>query len=231
MDFPSELQDWQRELASTFDAPAWQKTSAFVDQAYATGKVYPPREAIFTAFQLTPFHAVKVVIIGQDPYHEEGEAMGLAFAVPKTVKTPPSLRNIAKELRTDSVNAPADEKALPDLVSWAEQGVLLLNATLTVAAGQAGSHAKCGWQQWTDEVIRRLSAEKEGLVFVLWGKFAEKKRELIDEARHHVIISAHPSPLSASRGFFGSKPFSKINAYLVQHGREPIDWWRGVGAQ
>ena len=228
MEFPSQLQDWQRALAPTFAEKAWQKTSDFVDRAYAAGTVYPPREAIFTAFQLTPFDAVKVVIIGQDPYHEEGEAMGLAFAVPKTVKTPPSLRNIAKELRTDSADAPADEKALPNLVAWAEQGILLLNATLTVAAGHAGSHAKCGWQQWTDAVIRLLSSQKEGLVFVLWGKFAEKKRELIDETRHHVIVSAHPSPLSASRGFFGSKPFSKINAFLRQDGREPPDWWRGA---
>lgn len=183
--------------------------------------VFPPKENIFKALQLVTPESAKVVLIGQDPYHGEGEAMGLSFSVPQGVKVPPSLKNIYKERESD-LGIPVSNSG--DLSSWAQQGVLLLNATLTVEKDSANSHQKIGWQEITDGVIRYLSEQERPLVFLLWGKFAEKKRELIDESKHDVLVSAHPSPFSARRGFFGSKPFSKINKILEKRGETPIDW-------
>lgn len=204
---------WKEALAGEFGKPYFASLSAFVDGAYQSGTVYPPRDLVFQAFDRTPFDKVKVVIAGQDPYHEPGQAQGLAFYVPPGVRTPPSLANIAKELgRT------------PDLLSWAAQGVLLLNATLTVEAHRADSHRGKGWETFTDAAIDALAQKREHVVFILWGNSARKKGERIDRSRHCVIESAHPSPLSARRGFFGSKPFSRANEYLAAHGIAPIDW-------
>lgn len=183
--------------------------------------VYPPRESVFRALQCVTPESVKVVIIGQDPYHGEGEAMGLSFSVPSGVKIPPSLRNIFKERESDC-GIPISDNG--DLTSWANQGVLLLNAILTVTADSAGSHSSFGWESVTDGIIRALSDRTKPIIFLLWGKFAEKKRKMIDESRHTVITSAHPSPLSAYRGFFGSAPFSQINRALEEAGSTPIDW-------
>lgn len=183
--------------------------------------VYPPKEKIFNAFRKTPWEATKIVILGQDPYHGYGEAMGLSFSVPDGVALPPSLRNIFKERESD-LSIPLGKSG--DLSSWAEQGVLLLNSMLTVESDCAGSHSTIGWEQFTNGVIRWISNQSSPIIFVLWGKFAEKKRPLIDESRHRVLISAHPSPLSAYRGFFGSRPFSKINEALIELGHAPVDW-------
>jgi uracil-DNA glycosylase len=211
---------WSRALAPALASPSFAALRAFVEEARRAGPVYPPPEDVFRAFDLTPFEAVKVVVLGQDPYHEPGQATGLAFAVPPGVPTPPSLRNIAKELAAD-LGGPV---AVPDLTAWARQGVLLLNATLTVAAHCAGSHRGKGWEDLTDAAVRALSARGGPLVFILWGASARRKGALVDRTRHAVVESAHPSPLSASRGFFGSRPFSKTNAYLEAHGAAPIDW-------
>ena len=183
--------------------------------------VYPPQSLVFNAFDLCPFEEVKVVIIGQDPYHGQGQANGLSFSVNDGVKFPPSLRNIFKEYKRDL------NKEIPfsgNLEPWAKQGVLLLNATLTVKEKEPGSHQKRGWEEFTDEIISRLNKEKEGLAFVLWGAYAQKKGLRIDDERHFVLKSAHPSPFSARNGFFGSKPFSKVNEYLVRKGIDKIDW-------
>ena len=204
---------WRAVLAEEFRQSYFASLSGFVENAYAAGAVYPPRGLVFEAFRRTPFDRVKVVILGQDPYHEPGQAQGLAFYVPPEVRTPPSLRNIAKELGH-----------MPDLLSWADQGVLLLNATLTVGAGCAGSHQRKGWETFTDAVVRELAERKEHLVFILWGSYAQKKGAFIDRARHLVIESAHPSPLSARNGFFGSRPFARANDYLVSHDLAAIDW-------
>lgn len=204
---------WAQALAGEFDAPYFANLVTFVKHAYATTKVYPEPKKIFAAFDRTPFDRVKVVILGQDPYHEPGQAQGLCFYVPPAVKPPPSLVNIAKELGHD-----------PDLISWADQGVLLLNATLTVEAHKAGSHQGRGWETFTDAVIRTLATRREHLVFILWGSYAQKKGAFIDRTRHCVIESAHPSPLSAYRGFFGSKPFTRANDYLAAHALAPIAW-------
>ena len=206
-------QSWKEVLGEEFDKPYFANLVAFVKEAYGKGTCYPPAKRIFAAFDRTPFDRVKVVILGQDPYHEPGQAQGLAFYVPPEVAVPPSLQNIAKELGH-----------MPDLLSWTDQGVLLLNATLTVAAHRAGSHQGKGWETFTDEVVRILATKREHLVFVLWGSYAQRKGSFIDRNRHCVIASAHPSPLSAYRGFFGSKPFSRANEYLVAHGQTPIAW-------
>ena len=206
-------ESWKRVLAREFEKPYFVGLTDFVRNAYRTGTVYPPPGKIFAAFDRTPFDRVKVVILGQDPYHEPGQAQGLCFYVPPEVKDPPSLVNIAKELGHR-----------PDLLSWTDQGVLLLNATLTVEAHRAGSHQGKGWEVLTDAVIRALAEEREHLVFILWGSYAQKKGAFIDRRRHCVIESAHPSPLSAYRGFFGSQPFDKANAYLQSHNQSPIAW-------
>ena len=206
-------ESWKGVLADEFAAEYFARLVAFVKGAYAAGPVYPPARLIFNAFNRTPFDRVKVVILGQDPYHEPGQAQGLAFYVPREVPPPPSLRNIAKELGH-----------MPDLLSWTDQGVLLLNATLTVAAHAAGSHQGRGWETFTDAVVRKLAEGRENLVFILWGSYAQRKGAFIDRTRHCVIESAHPSPLSAHRGFFGSRPFARANEYLTGHGLGPVEW-------
>lgn len=206
-------ESWKRELAGEFSKPYFSALADFVREAYSKTTCYPPAKLIFNAFEKTPFDAVKAVILGQDPYHEPNQAQGLAFYVPPTVGTPPSLRNIAKELGHE-----------PDLMKWTEEGVLLLNATLTVEAHKAGSHQGRGWEEFTDAVIRLLAEKREHLVFILWGSYARKKGAFIDRARHCVIESAHPSPFSARNGFFGSRPFARANEYLAKVGKEPIDW-------
>ena len=220
-------ESWKRELADEFGKDYFLRLKEFVDNAYATTTVFPPREKIFNAFARTPFAKTKVVIIGQDPYHEPGQAQGLAFYVPPTVKPPPSLRNIAKELNEEFRNSSLftlTSSLSPDLLSWTDQGVLLINATLTVESGKAGSHQKRGWEEFTDAVIRRLSEKREHLVFILWGAYAQKKGAVIDRTRHLVLESAHPSPLSARNGFFGNGHFRKANDYLVANGLAPISW-------
>jgi uracil-DNA glycosylase len=188
-----------------------------------TKTIYPPPGRVLYALAVTPFDVVRVVIVGQDPYHGPGQANGLAFSVPEDVKAPPSLRNIFKEVRRDVYDG--EQKAFsPDLTRWAEQGVLLLNVSLTVEAGKAGSHSALGWRRLTDQIIAQLSAEREHLVFMLWGNHAQSKRELIDDDRHLILEAAHPSPLSAQRGFFGCGHFSQANAYLVAHGSAPVVW-------
>lgn len=212
---------WREHLQQEFDAPYFAQLVAFVRQEYQQGKVYPPGRLIFNAFDQCPFDQVKVVIIGQDPYHEPGQAQGLCFSVPDGVQIPPSLVNIYKEIESDlGVKCPPSG----DLTRWARQGVLLLNATLTVREHQAGSHQRQGWEQFTDAVIATLSRERTGLVFLLWGSYAQGKRMLIDTSRHLVLQSPHPSPLSAHRGFFGNHHFSQTNAWLQAHGLTPIQW-------
>jgi uracil-DNA glycosylase len=188
-----------------------------------TTTVYPPADQVFSALALTPFEAVQVVIVGQDPYHGPGQAHGLAFSVPEDVRTPPSLRNIFKEIR-DDVYGGESRTFSPNLTRWAEQGVLLLNAALTVEAGKAGSHRRLGWHRLTDQIIAQVSDQLEHRVFMLWGRHAQSKRQFIDGERHRILAAAHPSPLSAYRGFFGCRHFSQANAYLTQHGGTPIDW-------
>jgi uracil-DNA glycosylase len=212
---------WKEALKKEFSQEYFQKLTAFVKDEYKSGAVYPPPKFIFKAFELTPFKSVKVVILGQDPYHGAGQAVGLSFAVPPEVRLPPSLQNIFKELESDI--GPVKNKT-GDLERWAEQGVLLLNATLTVRASTPGSHQNKGWEQFTDAAIKALSDRREHLVFILWGNYARQKGAHIDRSRHLVIESAHPSPFAAAHGFFGSKPFSKANDYLKKHGEEPIDW-------
>ena len=194
----------------------WEK----VKEEYQTTKCFPPKDQIFRAIELTPFEEVKVVIIGQDPYHNDNQANGLCFSVSDKVKAPPSLKNIFKELEDDL----GIKKTSNELEMWAKQGVLLLNATLTVRAHEANSHKDLGWEQFTDFIIKEISDKKENVVFVLWGAFAQKKAGLIDTKKHFIIQSVHPSPLSARKGFFGSRPFSKINQFLEEKGKEPINW-------
>jgi uracil-DNA glycosylase len=214
-------QSWKEKLVNEFESDYFKKLAEFVKQEYQSGAVYPPGSQIFNAFNLCPFQKVKAVIIGQDPYHGPGQAHGLCFSVKDGVGFPPSLINIFKEINLDlGIPRPASG----NLERWASQGVLLLNATLTVRAHLAGSHQKKGWEQFTDSVISTLNKEKEHLVFFLWGAYAQKKCEAIDRSRHLVLESVHPSPLSASRGFFGNKHFSRCNQYLEEHGIEKIDW-------
>lgn len=212
---------WGEKLQSEFDAPYFSQLTQFVRKEYATGPCYPPGNQIFNAFNLCPFDKVKVVILGQDPYHEEGQAEGLCFSVADGVQWPPSLQNIFKEIEGD-LHRPAP--ATGSLRRWAEQGVLLLNSTLTVRAHQAASHAGQGWETFTDAVVRLLSDERENLVFLLWGSYAQHKGAIVDRQRHLVLTSAHPSPLSAYRGFFGNHHFSLCNDYLIQHNITPIKW-------
>ncbi len=214
-------QSWKNELADIFESPGFRQTAEFARAQYATREVYPPAAKIFAAFDACPFDKVKVVILGQDPYHGPGQANGLCFSVNPGVRMPPSLVNIFKEVSADTgAPMPADG----DLSRWARQGVLLLNATLTVEANRAGSHQGQGWEQFTDEVISRLSRDRDHLVFILWGSYAIRKSALIDQARHLVLTSPHPSPLSAHRGFFGNHHFSRVNAYLVAAGETPVAW-------
>lgn len=212
---------WAQRLQSEFDAPYFNDLTAFVREEYAAGVCYPPGSLIFNAFDLCPFDKVKVVILGQDPYHEPGQAEGLCFSVADGVPFPPSLQNIFKEISAD-LGRP--QPTTGSLRRWAEQGVLLLNATLTVRCHAAGSHQGHGWETFTDAVIRKLSAEREHLVFILWGSYAQRKGQVIDRTRHLLLQSAHPSPLSAYRGFFGNHHFSKCNEYLIAHGEQPINW-------
>ena len=212
---------WKEKLSHEFTLDYFKNLSSFVRDEYAKGAVFPNPKHIFRAFDETPFDTVKVVVLGQDPYHGPGQANGLCFAVNQGVQTPPSLQNIFKELESDlgyAVNRDAD------LGRWARQGVLLLNAVLTVRAASAASHQGKGWEEFTDAAIKKLNDEREGIVFILWGNYAKKKGAHIDRAKHCVIEGAHPSPLSAHNGFFGSKPFSKANAYLIARGGTPIDW-------
>ncbi len=214
-------ESWKSRLQTQFDSPYFDRLARFVRQEYASGVVYPAAGNIFRAFDLCPFDKVKVVILGQDPYHEPGQAHGLCFSVGQGVQLPPSLRNIYKEI-SQELGCPVPETG--DLSSWANQGVLLLNATLTVRAGQAGSHQGQGWETFTDAVIETLAGQREGLVFMLWGAYARRKGALIDHSRHLVLESAHPSPLSAYNGFFGNGHFLKCNQWLEQHGLEPVRW-------
>jgi uracil-DNA glycosylase len=214
-------ESWQNVLQDEFEKPYFKNLVAFVKDEYNSQKVYPPGNQIFNAFKMCPFDEVKVVILGQDPYHGPNQANGLAFSVSDEVRTPPSLINIFKEIKSDL------GKDLPptgNLERWAQQGVLLLNATLTVRAGNAGSHQKKGWEEFTDAVVQKVNELKENVVFMLWGAYAQKKGAFIDTKKHLVLQSAHPSPFAADRGFFGNRHFSKANEYLKAHGKEPIDW-------
>lgn len=213
---------WKRELKGEFELPYFKTLTEFVRTEYLKGTVYPPPKAIFRAFELCPFDKVKVIIIGQDPYHGAGQANGLSFAVAEDVRVPPSLKNIFKELEND-LGTPL-EHTDGDLTRWARQGVLLLNATLTVRAQAPGSHQDKGWELFTDAAIAALSDKREHLVFLLWGNYAKKKGERIDRERHLVLEAAHPSPFAAHSGFFGCKHFSQANTYLEEHGENPIDW-------
>lgn len=213
---------WQAVIGQEFHQPYMQALRAFLQQEKAAGKtLFPPGPLIFNAFNQTPFEQVRVVIIGQDPYHGPGQAHGLSFSVPSGVALPPSLRNIFKEIETD-LGIRMGERG--DLTPWARQGVLLLNATLTVPLGQAGGHQNQGWERFTDAAIAALNQRREGLVFVLWGSYAQKKGAMIDPNKHLILSSVHPSPLSAHRGFFGNHQFSRINQYLTARGEAPIDW-------
>jgi uracil-DNA glycosylase len=212
---------WKTKLENEFSQPYFNQLIEFVKQEYKTQTVYPPGKEIFKAFDACEFNDVKVVIIGQDPYHGAGQANGLCFSVREDVRMPPSLVNIFKEIQND-LRKPIPKSG--DLTRWAEQGVLLLNATLTVRASSAGSHQNKGWESFTDAVIKKISDEKENVVFLLWGSYAQKKGEVIDRKKHHVLMSAHPSPFSADRGFFGNKHFSKTNEYLRSKGLKEINW-------
>lgn len=213
---------WKEALKQEFSTDYFQQIPAHIKTEKSQGKIiYPPGSLIFNAFNTTPFEKVKVVILGQDPYHGQGQAHGLCFSVQNGVPPPPSLLNIFKELQDDiGISIPNHG----NLTKWAEQGVFLLNASLTVRAGEPMSHSKIGWATFTDAVIKTISIKKKNIVFLLWGKFAQEKRVLIDESKHRILRSVHPSPLSAYGGFFGCKHFSKTNEYLVSKGIDPIDW-------
>lgn len=221
-------ESWQNQLSFEFQQPYFEQLIQFVKAEYAAGTCYPPGRLIFNAFNRTPFDKVKVVILGQDPYHEPGQAHGLCFSVPQGIPAPPSLVNILKEIQAEGFDQQAvmnDPSRWPyDLTRWSDQGVFLLNTCLTVRAHQAFSHSGKGWETFTDAVIKRLSDGRDNLVFLLWGAPAGKKAALIDQTRHLVLKSAHPSPLSAYRGFFGNHHFQLCNAYLQEHGMEPIKW-------
>ena len=213
---------WKEVLKAEFEKEYFVRLTSFVKEEYAgTTPIYPPARLIFNAFDHCPFNDVKVVILGQDPYHGAGQANGLCFSVNKGVPFPPSLLNIFKEIESD-LGTPVPQDG--DLTRWSDQGVLLLNATLTVRASQAGSHQKRGWEEFTDAAIRELANRRENIVFILWGSYAQKKGAFIDRSKHLVLCSPHPSPLSAYNGFFGCRHFSKANAYLTAHGLSPIEW-------
>lgn len=222
MNLKSQLtDDWKKVLSEEIESDYFARLTEFVSEEYRKETCFPPEKFIFRAFETCSFEDTKVVILGQDPYHGDGQAHGLSFSVPDGVKLPPSLRNIYKELISDlTIQVPFQG----NLIGWAKQGVLLLNATLTVRKSTPGSHQKKGWEIFTDSVIKTISDAKNSVVFILWGKFAEQKATLIDESKHLIITSAHPSPFSAHRGFFGSKPFSKTNDYLEKKGKAKIDW-------
>lgn len=215
-------ESWKEVLKDEFTKNYFLQIATFIKTEKAAGKIiYPPGTLLFNAFEKTPFTKVKVVLLGQDPYHNPGQAHGLSFSVPAGVVKPPSLINIFKELHSDVGIAPGISG---NLEKWAEQGILLLNASLTVRKNEPGSHSKIGWIEFTDAVIRKISELRTGVVFLLWGKFAQDKQVLIDETKHHVLKAAHPSPFSADKGFFGCKHFSKTNEFLMQEGLQPIDW-------
>ena len=213
--------DWDEVLKDLFKSENYEKIREFLKSEYSLHTIYPSMYDIFNAFKITPYKSIKAVILGQDPYHEPGQAHGLCFSVKEGTKLPPSLVNIYKELYSDLGIEPSESG---DLTAWAKQGVLLLNTTLTVSRGVANSHSKCGWTEFTDEVIKKISEREKPVVFILWGGNARAKKSLIDLSRHFVIESAHPSPLSCYNGFFGSKPFSRTNEYLKSIGETPIDW-------
>jgi uracil-DNA glycosylase len=218
---PKIDKSWNHALLNEFRADYFTSLKSFLVEEKSKYLIFPPGNRIFAAFDYTPFDLVKVVIIGQDPYHGQDQAHGLCFSVPPGIRKPPSLLNIFKEIR-DDLGHPIPESGT--LEKWAEQGVLLINATLTVRANSPGSHQKKGWELFTDAVIKKLSDEKSGLVFILWGNFAIAKKEMIDQSRHHILTAAHPSPFSAHRGFFGCKHFSKTNEILLQQNKTEIDW-------
>jgi uracil-DNA glycosylase len=218
---PTIEESWKSVLSEEFNKPYFLELKEFLLEEKKKFRIFPPGSLIFNAFNRTPFGRVKVVLIGQDPYHGYGQAHGLCFSVPNGIPKPPSLVNIFKELENDLGISPPPHG---NLEKWADQGVLLLNATLTVRENQAGSHQRKGWESFTNEAIRQLSEQRKGLIFVLWGNFAIAKRELIDSTCHHVLTAAHPSPLSASNGFFGCRHFSKINEILRKQGSQEIDW-------
>lgn len=213
---------WEPILKPLFKQDYMRSLSTFVQNERKQNLVFPPENLVFNAFKLTPFDEVKVVILGQDPYHNDGQAHGLSFSVPDGMALPPSLRNIYTELTTDIPGFRYPSSG--NLTKWGEQGVLLLNATLTVRAHQAASHQRRGWEEFTDQIIQQVSDKLEHVVFILWGSYAQRKSVLIDARKHFILKAVHPSPLSAHRGFFGSKPFSQANTYLASHGRTPIDW-------
>ena len=215
-------ESWKKVLQKEFDEKYFEDLTKFVKEEYKKSTVYPSAKFIFNAFELTPFDKVKVVILGQDPYHGENQANGLAFSVNDGVQIPPSLVNIYKEIVSDLGQKTVNKSG--NLENWAKQGVLMLNATLTVQSHMAGSHQNKGWEKFTDAVVKILSEQKENLIFILWGGYAQKKGSVIDDKKHLVIKSAHPSPLSAYNGFFGSKPFSQANTYLIFNNKEPIVW-------
>lgn len=214
--------DWQNLLHSEFKKEYFNNLTTFVEKEYSTTSCYPPKSQLFEAFYLCPFDQLKVIILGQDPYHGEGQAHGLCFSVNDGVAFPPSLKNIFREIHTD-IGTPIPSSG--NLSRWAKQGVLLLNASLSVRAGKAGSHQGKGWEKFTDETIHQISNQKRNVVFMLWGSYAQKKVKLIDETKHFILTSGHPSPLSANRGYwFGNKHFSQANEYLTKNGKEPIEW-------
>ena len=215
------MKQWKELFQQEEQQEYYQKLMQFLDEEYAHRTIYPPREDLFTCFTSCPFEAVKVVILGQDPYHQPDQAHGLCFSVRKGVQIPRSLKNIYKELKSDmNIDAPSHGC----LTDWTKQSVFLMNTVMSVREGQAASHKKKGWETFTDTVISALNEQEKGIVFVLWGSHAQKKADLITGRQHRILMSAHPSPLSASRGFFGSRPFSTVNRYLEEMGRTPIDW-------
>ncbi|MDR3327239.1 MAG: uracil-DNA glycosylase [Prevotellaceae bacterium] len=214
-------QSWLKVLSDEFEKPYFQQLVGFVREEYRTKQIFPPAKSIFNAFDTCAFDNVKVVIIGQDPYHGIGQAHGLSFSVRDGIELPPSLKNIYKEISDDLQITPSTSG---NLTRWAEQGVFLLNASLTVRANLANSHSNCGWEQFTDEVIRKISAQKNNVVFLLWGNYAIQKSAFIDQSKHLILTAPHPSPLAAHRGFFGCRHFSKTNDYLLKNGLEAIDW-------
>lgn len=215
------MKTWNELFTQEQQKPYFQKLMTFLDEEYKTKTIFPPREDLFTCFTACPYKAVKVVILGQDPYHQPQQAHGLCFSVRKGVKLPPSLRNIYKELKSDlNIDMPSHGY----LMDWAKQGVFMMNAIMSVECGKAGSHQKKGWEMFTDTVIQALNEREEGIVFILWGNWAQKKAALITNPQHRILMSAHPSPLSAYHGFFGSQPFSKTNALLEELGHTPIHW-------
>jgi len=214
-------QEWKTLLKSEFDESYFEKLTQFVKEEYARHTIFPPAKLIFNAFNKCPVSKVKVVILGQDPYHGVGQAHGLCFSVPENIPAPPSLKNIVREIINDVGHTILKS---PNLEPWVEQGVFLLNATLTVRMNQAGSHQNRGWEQFTDAVMKKLSDEKDHIVFLLWGAYAGRKKVLIDPSKHLVLTSVHPSPLSAHQGFFGNHHFSKTNEFLMMHGKTPIKW-------